>query len=199
MPTTTSPVCDFSDLPAEQCDHCGVPSAADKLASVRTMARELLREHGVAARGWHFEFDSAKRRLGACKYGLKRISLSKDWAEVRTLEESRITLLHEIAHVLAGSHAKHGPAWRHEAIKLGIAPNRCGAVGDAEIEAPIVATCANGHSVGFYRAPKRVSFCSLCPRPVSLKTVFTWTKNGEPLQMSAAYLAELAELKRRGY
>ena len=72
--------------------------------------------------GWSFKWDNAIGRLGVCKYKSKTISLSKRW--VASLPESEVidTILHEIAHAIAGFKAHHGYKWKQACIKLGAKP-----------------------------------------------------------------------------
>jgi len=79
--------------------------------------------HGL--RGWTFRLTTAKRQLGACKYRPKRIEISEYYARNSPDESVLDTLRHEIAHALAGPAAKHGPAWKAIAARLGAAPRAC--------------------------------------------------------------------------
>ena len=74
---------------------------------------------------WHFRWDRAKTRLGLCDYQKKTIQLSRPLVAQQNLEQITDTLLHEIAHALAGPKAGHGMAWKKIAMKIGAAPQRC--------------------------------------------------------------------------
>lgn len=89
------------------------------LAKAQTIATGLLKEHGLYAQGWRFDFDTAVRRFGCCKYSQKRITLSQKLTSLN--DEARVTntILHEIAHALAGHKAGHGPAWKAKAVMIG--------------------------------------------------------------------------------
>ena len=82
-------------------------------------ARELLR-HGL--QDWSFGWASTKRRQGVCKYRDRRIEIAEYYATHNLPEKVLDTLLHEIAHALAGPKARHGPAWKAVATKLGASP-----------------------------------------------------------------------------
>lgn len=100
----------------------------EKLAAVERMARELLAEHLGGQRVWEFRIDRAKTRLGRCQVrydGSVLITLSKHFILLNPLEEARDTILHEIAHALAGPRANHGPVWRSIARQLGATTNAC--------------------------------------------------------------------------
>jgi len=81
-------------------------------------ARKLLREHGLADKGWTFKFDNARKRAGLCMYGSRTISMSRYlvamWGEDQVMQ----TLLHEVAHALTPG-ASHGPVWQAKAREIG--------------------------------------------------------------------------------
>ena len=68
---------------------------------------ELLKEHGYY--DWKTVIDRAKNRLGICRYSRKEIGLSRDFVELNSQEEVLQTILHELAHVIAGP--KHNHDW----------------------------------------------------------------------------------------
>jgi len=85
-------------------------------------ARELAK-HGL--QGWTFALGTTKRRLGVCKYVQRRIEIAEYFARNSPAAEVFDTLLHEIAHALAGHAAAHGPAWKKIAVRLGATPRAC--------------------------------------------------------------------------
>jgi len=106
------------------------------------LARDLMNQHGLT--GWYFQFDRAKTRFGQCSHSRRRISLSEPLVLVNDEHQVRDTILHEIAHALAGPHAGHGPAWRTVCRQIGADPSRC--VDSATIAtppAPYVVVCEN--------------------------------------------------------
>ncbi len=94
-----------------------------RLAAVAAEARELMDRNGLAA--WSFGFVDARKRLGTCRYGDKSILLSRGHAFAATPDQVTDTILHEIAHALAGPNAGHGPAWKAVARRLGATPKSC--------------------------------------------------------------------------
>ena len=86
-------------------------------------AAALFVEHGLV--GWTFGLTAAKRRLGVCKYRRKRIEIGDYYARNNSDAAVQDTLLHEIAHALAGPAAKHGPKWKAVAVRLGASPQAC--------------------------------------------------------------------------
>ena len=93
------------------------------LDELKTLAEQQMAKHGL--RGWTFSFSKAKRMLGVCKYRAKRIEIAEYYAANSTRETVLDTLMHEIAHALAGSGAGHGPAWKAIAVRLGATPRAC--------------------------------------------------------------------------
>lgn len=114
------------------------------LTDVTTLAKTLMAEH-ITEPGWTFGFDNAERRMGLCSYTNQSITVSRHFAAAATDAQVRDVILHEIAHVLAGHRAGHGPRWKVVAARLGATPKSCGdnphaaAVRDTKIEDAIAA------------------------------------------------------------
>lgn len=87
---------------------------------IERMAYRMFLEHGVPLY-WSFGFDNGKRRYGICNYEKKKITLSRYYVTSPqvTLDDVKNLILHEIAHVLAGSGAAHGPRWKRIAKRIG--------------------------------------------------------------------------------
>ena len=103
----------------------GAPAAggrqgAERLAHVAALARRLMDEHGLGA--WAFAFLEAERRLGDCRFEDRLIRIGRGHALDAGEAEVRDTILHEIAHALAGPEARHGPAWKAAARRIGATP-----------------------------------------------------------------------------
>lgn len=75
--------------------------------------------------GWQFGWDKARRRLGACWFDKRLVTISAVYMRENketNLEQVLDTLLHEIAHALAWTHHRertHGKHWRHFCKQLG--------------------------------------------------------------------------------
>lgn len=96
-----------------------------ELVKARKMALNLMDEHGLIQKGWRFDFDNAKRRLGLCDFGIKRISISHYFTGAATEDEVEKAILHEIAHALVGTSVQaHGAEWKAKAISLGHSGDR---------------------------------------------------------------------------
>lgn len=94
-----------------------------KLQETQKMAEDLMKKHGISS--WSFQFDRAKVRFGACNYRDKIISLSKHLTEINSEKIVKNTILHEIAHALAGKQNNHNKIWKAEAIRIGCSAERC--------------------------------------------------------------------------
>ncbi len=98
----------------------GARSGAERLTAIAAMARGLMDEHGLG--DWSFAFLEAERRLGDCHFEDRVIRIGRAHALDASEAEVRDTVLHEIAHALAGPEARHGPAWKATARRIGATP-----------------------------------------------------------------------------
>lgn len=84
-------------------------------------AKSIMAKHGLS--DWSFKINGRlKRTLGLCSYSKREIQLRRKHVEEDTYDCILDTLLHEIAHALAGYNAGHGPKWKAIAIRLGAKP-----------------------------------------------------------------------------
>ncbi|MDH2414740.1 SprT-like domain-containing protein [Nocardioides sp. CER19] len=163
------------------------------LARARELAHVLMDEHGLV--GWRFELDRAKRRAGVCRHGQKVIGLSAPITRLHPEAEVRDTLLHEIAHALAGPRAGHGPAWVATARRIGCSGERCVPEEAPTVPGAWVGVCERGHSVDRHRRPERVLLCTLCRDRPHPERVFKWLHHGRPAAMHPNYTDELRALR----
>ena len=130
-----------------------------ELADCRTMVEGLMSQHGIDAEGWTFEWDRAMKRGGAAHFNTKTITMSMHL--VPRWEESQVRniALHEIAHVLAGHDAGHGPAWRRVARMIGCTATRMHA--NETVPPKWAAFCDKHGEVGRYHR-RRALACRRC-------------------------------------
>lgn len=132
-----------------------------------------------------FKFDNAKRRYGVCKYPTWKeprnvISVNGVYAATASHADVMDTLLHEIAHAIAGFAAAHGPEWKRVAVMLGAKPVACGEIisgafrQHVEASARFRATCGCGKHFYKLRKPRSVRVCRAC------KSTLQWTANDGP-------------------
>ncbi len=93
------------------------------LRDAYAMAEHLLVRHGLT--DWQVAYDNAKRRAGVCRYRDRTIGLSAPLTALHSEEDVRDTILHEIAHALAGPEHGHDDRWREVAMSIGCTGERC--------------------------------------------------------------------------
>lgn len=159
------------------------------LVAASRLARDLMDQHGLKA--WTFEFDDAVRRAGMCSYAKQRISLSAPLTRIHDEREVRDTILHEVAHALAGPKAKHGPAWREVAVRIGCSGRRCVDPSAPSIDGPWVGTCPSGHRATRFRRPSGIMSCRSCGPRFALANLIAWTYKGRNAAMGERYDSQL--------
>ena len=144
------------------------------LQRVRTWAEALIALHLDAS--WTFGFDNAKRRAGLCDYTRKRITVSRYLTARYDDDTNHQTLLHEVAHALAGASAGHGPRWKRVALDLGYVGGTTHAGETATELAPWVGTCPAGHVAYRHRRATRPTSCAKCAPRFDAAHTFTWVR-----------------------
>ena len=104
----------------------------ERLAEVAREARTLMDAHGLEE--WTLRFGAAQRRLGACLEQPKIIEIARWHAAHDEPGQVTDTVLHEIAHALAGTSAGHGPVWKAVARRIGATPRARAEEKDEECE-----------------------------------------------------------------
>lgn len=168
-----------------------------ELARVRVWAEAAIRMHLDPS--WSFAFDSAKKRAGACDYTRKRITLSRYLSELHEDDDVHQTLLHEIAHAMAGHAAGHGPEWRRIAREIGYVGGRTHDLEIASAQARWIGVCPNGHEIARFRRPgaKAVS-CAKCSRTFDRRFLVRWRERSEAeLEAARAEARASARAARR--
>ncbi len=152
------------------------------LQEVEVLAEKAILNYGL--QGWSFRWARTKRRLGACNYRLKRIEIAEFYARHNPPEQVLDTLLHEIAHALAGPQARHGPAWKAIARRLGATPKACDK-GDQTVVMPgdWQATCgACNKTYHKYKRPQSLTgYRCRCSARTSLSFQFTGDPARQPI------------------
>ena len=149
--------------------------SCDRYDLVRKHAETQMAEH-LDLDLWSFGWDSAKKRLGVCKYDQHLISLSRYFVDYHSLDEIDQVMRHEIAHALAGPKAGHSAKWKKIATSLGYQHKRISGEQIGNATAKLVGTCPNGHVVYRHRKPKTPLSCSRCSRRFDYRFLITWTE-----------------------
>ena len=124
--------------------------------------RALLRQHGL--RDWSAGLDESTSRAGVCDYRKKRISFSRLFLRAASEAEIRDTILHEIAHALAGFKQHHGAVWQKIARQIGCSAKRCH---DIAFGAPRwIAQCPQGCFSVPRNRRSRGRVCKKCRQPI---------------------------------
>lgn len=110
------------------------------------MAIALMKQHGVWQEGWRFQWSHGKRQLGSAqvtRYRNRRfgpaheqrtIRLSRHLVELNDQQVVRDTLLHEIAHAIAGVEHGHDAKWKAICQRIGAKPQR---LADENVRLPV--------------------------------------------------------------
>ena len=134
------------------------------LRQIEQFAHNALQKYNLTADGWSFRWDRARRRFGSCDYGRRQITLSVHLARINTLAQCMDTVLHEVAHAIAGQAAGHGPAWKEACRLVGAQPERCYTAD--EVKQPpskYVRYCPScGHATPLYRRSRKMYACGKC-------------------------------------
>ncbi|WP_067501329.1 SprT-like domain-containing protein [Actinoplanes sp. TFC3] len=162
------------------------------LLEARKLATDLMAQHRLT--GWRLAFDNAKTRAGVCRFREKEIGLSRHLIALYGSEQVTETVLHEIAHALAGPRHGHDRVWRTIAQRIGCSGQRCMPQDAPKVDGSWVGTCPAGHRTTAHRRPIRVKSCRQCSNGFDAAAIYTWTHLGDPAPMDPRYTAELARI-----
>lgn len=117
----------------------------------KTLALNLMSEHGLVNDGWNFRFSRGRNEFGACRtkwnqvtgHIYKEITLSRKLSTDNNEIEVKDTILHEIAHALVGCRDRHGLAWKHEATRIGAKPIAKFSTNEVTMSYKWTGTCAD--------------------------------------------------------
>jgi len=146
------------------------------------LARRLFQRYGLV--NYSFGFDRAVRRAGLCDYSKRRISLSKHFVEVSSLDAIEQVLLHEIAHALVGQSAGHGKVWKAKATELGYRHEKLSGENISISSAKWIGHCPNSHKHYRMRKPTRPLSCKHCAPVFSRRYLITWTTRLDQLSVN---------------
>jgi predicted SprT family Zn-dependent metalloprotease len=116
--------------------------------------------------GYRFRWNyRSKSAFGRCKGREKIIELSQHLVShnIENMEQIKDTILHEIAHALAGVRHGHDKYWQRVAIAIGCNGKRC--YDSRTVNAgktKYTLRCPNGHESAAHRRPKRSKSCGRC-------------------------------------
>ena len=82
------------------------------------MLKKQGKKHGL--HNWKFELSNRLKNFGVTYYSSKTIRISTQQINKHSQNETMDTILHEIAHALAGHEAGHGKVWKDIAKRIGV-------------------------------------------------------------------------------
>ena len=145
-----------------------------ELAEVAGLGRRLMDQHGLES--WELAFDHARRRAGACHYTAQKITVSRHLMVLYDESSVADTLLHEIAHALAGPRAGHGPRWKATALRIGGSGTRLAGREEPRVPSPWVGVCSGGHEIDRFRLPRHEASCLRCSPTFDRRFLITWVR-----------------------
>ncbi len=145
-----------------------------------TLANKLIDQH-LANTGYRFLWNNRRRAAGVCSYRTKSIQLSLPLTLHSDEKDVKDTILHEIAHALAGHEAGHGFKWQQIARSIGCNGDRCYNENNKQSTyeamkrvAKYIGVCPNGHESFKNRLPKNERSCGLCSRRFDRRYLFVY-------------------------
>ena len=168
----------------QPCDPGGRPDDERRLAEVELEAERLLALHGL--KGWSFQYDDASNRAGMCSHPLKLIGLARLYCLHATDAQVRDTILHEIAHALAGPEHNHDRVWKDVAQSIGCIATRCHSVDFAPPR--YIVSCPNCHWAIRRNVRRHRTICKSCRSAVEYE-VYT----GKAWELAQARQQRLAQ------
>lgn len=148
------------------------------LALLRGIAEREFFKHKLSE--WRFVLNpNLGRRLGCCKHREQVIEIATYFAEKNPQATVIDTLLHEIAHALAGPGHGHDNYWKGIAISLGAEPTACATDGSIETKpSDWAGDCRSCGKVHYkYKTPSRLGGWR-CPCPGKGSVVFRFVGKG---------------------
>ncbi len=112
------------------------------ISEIKGIALDLMEVHGLIGKGWAFDTDKATRRAGCCDFSRKKISISATFGQKVSIDELTDSVLHEIAHALAGKQHNHDSMWQQTAKDIGCKALRCHKIKFSRSKYTL--TCQNG-------------------------------------------------------
>ena len=123
VPVSKSPIA--SGRPWQLDPRVPCNTLAQRWSYFRELAAREMEWHSLTQQSWTVRYDHARARAGQCKHRAKVLSFSRNLIARGSPVDMRNTLLHEIAHALAGPKHGHDRTWRALALRIGCNGKRC--------------------------------------------------------------------------
>lgn len=146
------------------------------LGDAEKAAKQYMEQWGLHE--WTFGFDNSRVRFGVCMHSRKRIQLSRYLTMLNQPVDVVDTILHEIAHALAGPRHGHDKVWRRYCNLVGAKPERCYQAHVERPERKYVGTCPGCSRTTKRHRRDRVACRTCCTThnhgKFSEQYLFTW-------------------------
>lgn len=155
--------------------------------SFKELATLFAKHYGVAQMGWSVSMMDHEKHLGECNYQYKSLNFSRQLLSKVDNLQRLDTILHEIAHAIAGEHAEHGKGWQTIAKNLGASPKATAVITSRNLEYDYVwqTICPMEHRFGTHH-PREADFYMTCPFG-NCNLYPTWYKYGVALDTLSGY------------
>lgn len=159
-------------------------------AEAEKIIETLMRRHGLfdpertGGMPWTWRWSSSIKNLGVCAHSTRTLSFSRYWCKKLGRDEFVDTVLHEIAHSLAGHAAGHGHKWEAIFRAIGGTGRRKSDWIPKELE-PWQGICDNKkHSVSASKKPTNLfGGCVPCMIKTGEIVRFHWTFKDRPVML----------------
>ena len=113
---------------------------------------------------WTYRFGQAVRFYGYCTYDTKTITISEPLTVLNSESDFINTVLHEIAHALAGKGTHHGYKWQAIAKNIGCDARRCYGAHVIRPKGKWLAYCVKCAMRREYARKREAMVCGACCR-----------------------------------
>lgn len=131
---------------------------------------------------WNAEMNNSRTALGQCHFDDMRLEFSRLILPKVNHITRFDTILHEIAHAIAGKDAAHGPEWIAVAYEIGCTARptvETHSYSVKETNYSWIGVCPSGHRIGRTFKPKNFYHsCNRCTDRYSPAHIFRWYKDG---------------------
>ena len=103
---------------------------ADRLNQVIIETLKVMKKYHL--KNWKLGFAAGYSKLGFCNFRRQLIKINLRHLIEDDPSDVTDTILHEIAHAIAGQNAGHGPQWKLVAESLGATPKACVSINNKE-------------------------------------------------------------------
>lgn len=150
------------------------------LQAAEDLARNEIAKHAPA--GTTFRFNRKAKTFGQCHFSAytrnARIELSAPLTEANDEYHVLDTILHEIAHAVAGPYAGHNAQWKAIASSLGAQPVRQKDGQSAPTKYSLICPICDKHFPR-HRKTQGTYLCNVCPREEARLQPLVWHVNSE--------------------